>query len=411
MTLAALLASSDGDFVCVLIGVGVFVAIWLLGSGSSSASSGSGSGSRISPYSVPNFMVKAESGSIGTGDDVEPCIRVYCQGRVPVAYPQDVSVLVTLQDMGDVSGRPVIVTVPQFQDKESRYYRDSADLGRFESGTYLNQWACVGIVPTARLVAPFSGTRRLKATCFCVPSTLIRLPLSDSRLWQGVVCAADATISASVPMTGYLELAEKSREAKAVVVELAMACAGADGSLDERELRVVQRWMRATIDSFGADEKADQEKMRASLNDAFKRGAAGGIDVAGACARLQKLAMPAISQSALALCVDVIAADGELHPGELKTIRSIASGLGLDYDRLQSLMDKQFVKSGISVARDNLEALVGIDPAWDRERIRKHLADQFMKWNSRAPSAKTVEDQARIRAMLEAIAKLKTKYS
>jgi len=92
-------------------------------------------------------------------------------------------------------------------------------------------------------------------------------------------------------------------------------------------------------------------------------------------------------------------------------VRAIAAGLGLDYDKLQALMDKQFVKSGLSVGQDNLEALVGIDAAWDKERIRKHLADQFMKWNARAPSAKTVEDQARIRSMLEAIAKLKKKYS
>jgi hypothetical protein len=34
-----------------------------------------------------------------------------------------------------------------------------------------------------------------------------------------------------------------------------------------------------------------------------------------------------------------------------------------------------------------------------------------MKWNSRAPAAKTVEDQGRIRMMLDAIAKLKKKYS
>lgn len=408
MPFLAIIASSDGSIGCFMVVIAVVVFSVLFGSGDSS---GATAGCRAPSVSVPDFMVKTESGTIGSGSDEEPCVRVYCQGRVPVSFPQDISVLVTLQDMGDSQSRSVIVTIPQFQDKDSSHYRDSADLGRFESGTYLNQWACVGIVPTAHLVAPYGGRRQLKASCFCVPATLIKLPLSDSRLWQGVVCAAEATIAVNLPMTGYLEFSEKNREAKAVVVELAMACAGADGSLDQRELRTVQRWMRSTIESFGSDDKDDQEKMRAALNEAFKRAAAGSVDVAAACVRLKKLAMPAVSQSALALCVDVIAADGELHPGELSTVRTIAVGLGLDYDKLQTLMDKQFVKSVISTAQDNLEALVGIDLSWDKERIRKHLAVQFLKWNSRAPSAKTVEDQARIRLMLEAVAKLRKKYS
>jgi hypothetical protein len=71
----------------------------------------------------------------------------------------------------------------------------------------------------------------------------------------------------------------------------------------------------------------------------------------------------------------------------------------------------EIVIDGLSADDIRTAMKVGIDAAWDKERIRKHLAEQFMKWNARAPSAKTVEDQARIRSMLEAIAKLKKKYS
>jgi hypothetical protein len=78
---------------------------------------------------------------------------------------------------------------------------------------------------------------------------------------------------------------------------------------------------------------------------------------------------------------------------------------------MQALFDKQFANSGIVVSPDNLEAIVGVDPSWDKGRILKHLSEQFMKWNSRAPSARTVEEQARTRAMLDAIAKLRQKYA
>jgi tellurite resistance protein len=194
-------------------------------------------------------------------------------------------------------------------------------------------------------------------------------------------------------------------------VELALACACADGTVDQRELRVVHRWMTACLTERNEDPAAELAKLKAGLNDAMKTGVRGGADIGTITSRIRKLALPAVSQAALSLCVEVIAADGELHAEELKSVRSIASGLGLDYDQLQSLLDKQFVKSAVTSAQENLEAIVGIDPSWDKERIRKHLANQFMKWNSRAPAAKTVEDQGRIRMMLDAIAKLKKKYS
>jgi tellurite resistance protein len=194
-------------------------------------------------------------------------------------------------------------------------------------------------------------------------------------------------------------------------VELALACARADGTVDQRELRVVHRWMTACLTERNEDPVDELAKLRAGLNEAMKTGVRGGADIGTITSRIRKLALPAVSQAALSLCVEVIAADGELHAEELKSVRSIASGLGLDYDQLQSLLDKQFVKSAVTSAQENLEAIVGIDPSWDKERIRKHLANQFMKWNSRAPAAKTVEDQGRIRMMLDAIAKLKKKYS
>ena len=194
-------------------------------------------------------------------------------------------------------------------------------------------------------------------------------------------------------------------------VELALACACADGAVDQRELRVIHRWMTACLAERNEDSPAELAKLKTGLNEAMKAGVRGGGDIGAITSRISKLALPAVSQAALSLCVEVIAADGELHPKELESVRGIAKGLGLDYDQLQSLLDKQFVNSAVTSAQENLEAIVGIDPSWDKDRIRKHLANQFMKWNSRAPSAKTVEDQSRIRMMLEAIAKLKRKYS
>jgi len=190
-----------------------------------------------------------------------------------------------------------------------------------------------------------------------------------------------------------------------------MACALADGSIDQRELKVVSRWMQSVVTQMEQEESPGVELMRNSLNAALKKGSAGLVRLDSACRSLKQCGLPSMNQVALSLCVDVISSDGVLNENELMSVRKIALALDIDYARLQSLLDKNFKSGSITVADDNLEGLVGVDPTWNREKIGRHLADQFMKWNARAPNAKTTNDQTRIRSMLDAIAKLKKKYS
>lgn len=418
MTDLGFIAATGGEVLCFLLGVGFVV--YVVGASlfdNSKPAQGRSSYSppqappSLPPVIVPDFTVRGQLKSIGEGGEKIDCIEVMVRGRVPVSYPQDLGVLVTLEDVTDGKPSPVFCPVGSLSDPLTHHFRHYRSLGRINPGVYLSDWCPIGVVPLVFAVTPHSGARRLRIRCRCIPATFEKLPLTDERVNYGVVCEAQTFYAASFPTTGYLELADKRREGMVATVELALACACADGTVDQRELRVVHRWMTACLTERNEDPAAELAKLKAGLNDAMKTGVRGGADIGAITSRIRKLSLPAVSQAALSLCVEVIAADGELHPEELKSVRSIASGLGLDYDQLQSLLDKQFVKSAVSSAQENLEAIVGIDPSWDKERIRKHLANQFMKWNSRAPSAKTVEDQGRIRMMLDAIAKLKKKYS
>ncbi len=412
------LAVADG-WLCFAIPLGIWILLSVFGSSNSSeeSSAASSSGGYSPParsnQNVPDFEVKCEFDTVGNGADKEQVIQVFCQGRVPVRSSQDVSFLVTVRDKSIGSSKHPLVTclINRFRDEETSAFRVSRDGGGFTPGTYIKSWVSVGLLPIKHMAAAYSGSRKLEVTCTAVPTYVSKLPLSSPRLWDQAICSAQTTVVAELEMPGYVEHQENSRDAKALVVELAMACAQADGSLDQLELKAINRWMRTTLSQMDEDDEAEVEQTRDALNAAFKKGSANQLDLMAACKSLKACKMPAMNQQALSLCVEVIAADGVLHDKELASVRKIASALGIDYDRLQALMDKQFVQAGITVATDNLEALVGVDPAWDKEKIRKHLSDQFQKWNARAPNAKTTADQARIRSILDAIAKLKKKYS
>jgi tellurite resistance protein len=406
--LSVVLASDIGGWFCLIIGVLAIIGVI---SKNSSEETSSG-GRRYVPHeSVPDFTVKCEKDFVGTGTDREEAWKIYCQGRVPVLSQQDVTLIVTLQDKTNAEARPVTCMIGQLRDADTGAYRDSLGIGECNPGTYLKSWVCVAIMPVNHMAAAYSGMRKLQVSCTAVPSYISNKSLGSHLLWDSAICSAQTIVEVSFPMTGYLEANEKARDARALIVEVAMACALADGSIDQRELRVINRWMKSVVTQMEQEESSDVEMTRSSLNDALKKGSAGLVRLDSACRSLKQCGLPSMNQVALSLCVDVISADGVLNENELMSVRKIALALNIDYARLQSLLDKHFKSGSITVADDNLEGLVGVDPTWDREKIRRHLADQFMKWNARAPNAKTTNDQTRIRSMLDAIAKLKKKYS
>ena len=413
---SAFLAATGGEVACFLISafaIFVFVVSNLGGSGSSPQNRQSYSPPAPPappPPVIPDFMVRGQMKAVGEGEEKMQCIELQFRGRIPVTYSQEVGILVTVEDVTGGSSHPVYAVIKQLADPETRLYRQFRRIGTANIGSYAPDWGPLVLIPVGLLQTPYSGTRRLRISCRCMPSSFENIPFGDDRLKYGVICEAQTFYSTNFPLTGYLELADKRRAGMVASVELALACACADGTVDQRELRAVNRWMSATVAERSGDAPEELAKLKSQLNDAMKTGLRGGADIHAISARIRQLAMPGVSQAALSLCVEVIAADGQLHPKELESVRGIAKGLGLDYDELQSLLDKQFVNAGVSSAQENLEAIVGVDPSWEKARILRHLSDQFMKWNSRAPSAKTVEDQSRIRMMLEAIAKLKKKY-
>lgn len=416
MNALGVIAATGGEMVCLFVVLGVLFLFGLSGVFSGGGSTTSPSGPAYVPPPPPpapvlDFMVRGQLKASEEGGQRIHFIEVQVFGRIPVSYAQDLGILVTVDDEESGKLRPVYSMVAKLTDPETRVFRHFNRIGRISPGVYLTDWSPIGFIPLGFVLTPYSGSRRLRITCRCIPAEFGTIPLSDERLRNGVICEAHTYSAAHFPVTGYLEVADKHREGMVSTIELALACACADGTVDQRELRVIHRWMTAALAERSDDAPAELAKLKAGFNDAMKTGVRGGADVRSICAKIHKLSLTSVSQSALTLCVDVIAADGELHAEELKTVRAIARDLGLDYDRLQSLLDKQFVNSGVTSAQENLEAIVGIDSSWDKERIRKHLAEQFMKWNSRAPAAKTVEDQVRIRSMLDAIARLKKKYT
>jgi hypothetical protein len=328
-------------------------------------------------------------------------VRVLCRGTLPWRVSRGCRLVFDVADFNHAVETPVFCYMAGYSDPKNGLARHICPDEPPAPGV-LAEWTELAFLPLSMFIGPKSGLRALSLRCGIMP---VGGDPADS------VWASATVFKANLELPGYREdPLDKVIVVFSRIVELAMACAAADGVSDAREKEVIQEWIENWAQRMEVEGLECVSRFRGALLAILSSPIRSSFT--------QELAAFALFEhaegkrmEALALCVRVISVDGVLHDKEMKMIERLSELLVIDRTIMRSLFDKQFASSGIIVSPDNLEALVGIDPSWDKERIREHLSERFMKWNSMAPSAKTTEDQARIRAMLDAIAKLKHKYA
>jgi hypothetical protein len=352
--------------------------------------------------SSPRFSLKTEEALrlLPTGFSYYG-VRVLCRGTLPWRVSRGCRLVFDVADFNHAVQTPVFCYMAGYSDPKNGLARHVCPDEPPAPGV-LAEWTELAFLPLSMFVGPKSGLRALSLRCGIMP---LGGDPADS------VWASATVFKANLELPGYREdPLDKVIVVFSRIVELAMACAAADGVSDAREKEVIQEWIENWAQRMEEEGLECVSRFRGALLAILSSPIRSSFT--------QELAAVALIEhaegkrmEALALCVRVISVDGVLHDKEMKMIERLSELLVIDRTIMRSLFDKQFASSGIIVSPDNLEALVGIDPSWDKERIREHLSERFMKWNSMAPSAKTTEDQARIRAMLDAIAKLKHKYA
>jgi ABC-type proline/glycine betaine transport system substrate-binding protein len=124
--------------------------------------------------------------------------------------------------------------------------------------------------------------------------------------------------------------------------------------------------------------------------------------------KLNEIAEKSTKYETVELCFDVMAADGVLHAEEMRVIRKVAEALDLDLDEIEKMQDQKIIS--IKSHEGPLEETLGIEPDWGTERIKKHLRDEFQKWNNRLNTLPEGEERDNAQRMLDLISEARTKY-
>jgi hypothetical protein len=367
-------------------------------------------GTRVPPPKFKPFRLRAEGCQLrdsSTGE-MQPGLRIEVSGGIEVGENLTVDLIVTIEDVTEGAAQPVYATQDRYQDDQTGQFVLRTGIGKVaRPGRPDSGWTSVGLIPFANIRAPKSGGRTLRLSCLAVPSAISGLSVVDERLRSGMLAAATVNFDVILLRKGYVEQRFARQNAAGLVVCLGFAFALHMFREAGRAEPHVRGWMARHQAEMKGEDESFVSQTGQSIEAAYAMARNSKTQLRVACRELLAYEVAGMAQEGLALCVHIARGDDGIAGDVMVELKALCRELGLGLDELHrhSVDDDR----GGGVADDQEYAtLLGLDLGWESKRIRRHLLDQFMKWNSRHP--KDTADREMIAQRLEAIAKLRQRY-
>ena len=311
---------------------------------------------------------------------------------------------------------PVISTFEVTSEKSTRVFEHVVSTGNM-NGLYWSDWVRVSALLPESLIGPHKGMRTLELKCFVWYEDYMPefeggfIPEGVST--NGCIGYINHEFEFDMENTGYLEIDSERLGVQKASVKLGVSIAMADGTLDKSEGNEIKSWIKGIV---GSSPESQKQKVKDALNqaleDAFNDAKSKNIDINKVCSEISDIGSKADKFDLIELCLDVMAADGEADKEELRQISKIAGLIGVDYEEINKMKDQRLVKLDPNATSNAaLEDTLGIDPEWDKEKIKKHILSQYAKWNGRLNSLPEGTERENAQKMLDLIAEARSKYS
>jgi uncharacterized tellurite resistance protein B-like protein len=343
-----------------------------------------------------------------------PCFVVEIRGRLSTQFEVNAVSVLSLVDVTGEESHPVISTLEDQQEQDSRVFQERKKIGRLPQDAYLDEWTHVGLVIPEALITPFSGARRLSAVVRIMPESQVeQIGLGFHQESTRVLMMAHCQFPVTIEEVGYIEARERHQEALEIIVRTAVAMAAKDNGIQREEATIIKRWMKEQVASVSHRHQDDlKERLNAALKEAHTTALSGSLIIEPLVDKLASFALPSANRQLLDLLSEVAGADSELAAAELEMIRDVGRRLGISQSEVEALSEARFLASGVQISTDTSgESLLGIDPSWSHEQIRTHLRKEFAKWNGRIQALSTDEEREKAQSMIDLIAELRQKYS
>ena len=364
---------------------------------------------------IDNFEVRILDTHLNDDNEGPLVKEIQGKGLFPISRTKNIGFITSVFDETDGELEPVLSAIDTFQEDDSIVYQHSTHIGSIESGQGFIKWVRLGVVIPEIIEPPHSGTRKITIIIRMVD--MDQLPDITHGYHNeddaGILWQSSLRFDYTFTDKGYKEASEHRDEAVGLSLKIGMAVALADGTLDKLEGETLKRWILKSIAPY-SDEK--RETLKNTYNNAMKESYAdaknGELILSDLTSRLNEIGEKSSKYETIELCYEVMAADGVADEEEIKIIKKIAESLDLDMNEVESMRDQKIIglNSNLSEHAD-IETILGIESHWTNEQTKKHLRQEFQKWNNRINTLSEGEDRDNAQLMLNRISDARKKYA
>lgn len=342
-----------------------------------------------------DFLVRA---IVDPRDDL-PTLTISCSGKIPWHEFSRQFATLELEDVTDADPRPIRCSDPDFSDPATGFCRFSPDIV-FPSDELLDGSWDLAKIPLSSLSAPYAGRRKVRVNYLLGPRGSVP---------EDVTKRAVFVLEVNLFNPGYDDELGAGRVA-VQTMELAIACGLAGRRSLGPALKVLLPWVDDILNVVKQEGAPYATALTTAMDRLRSEGLPEGYKVDRACGGVKAYGSGTVDPT-LELCLRMATADDSWPKEAVVMVRRIAKLVGLSSTDIQALLDRHLLTSSVSPDGCDWESLTALDSSWEPARRRKHLVAYFDRWNARTASARTTAEQARIRSILEAIAKLRQKHA
>lgn len=338
--------------------------------------------------------------------------EVHAEGKLP--NPWGMHLVGALYIYDEEANLPCLSNFTQTDESQnSRVYRSDINFGYVEMpGNYFPNWSPLAGVILEGIHHPHKGNRELNFTIYYYD-------YNDPPIFQNgdvisgrtkIFHISESKVHISFDEPGFMDEIKNENKVKPLIIEVAVAMAMSDGSLDKSEGNVIKHWIKKEL-SLVNDSKR-KAKLKKTLNDSLEtsyKKISEGKSFGNAIKKINENASKTIKYQVIELCLDILSADGVAEEGELKLLKDLSLKLGLDYEEVQKMKEKTLLKVESSESASD-ESLIGLDESLSKENKLKFINKEYKKWNGRLNSLSTGEKKENAQRMLEVLSKLRRKY-
>jgi uncharacterized tellurite resistance protein B-like protein len=209
-----------------------------------------------------------------------------------------------------------------------------------------------------------------------------------------------------------LDEIEGKRSVATATVKMAVVISMADGELHDREGELIRGWIQKKLSNIDETMLSTwKDELNSAFKEAFHQSQNSNLSYSELIDVLNQDGSTANKIECVDLLFSIVAADGSASASEVSLAKKIAAALDIDTAEIQRIADRSLVGVRAEVSsQSDLEELLGIDPTWSVDITKKHLRDEFQRWNNRLTALSDPAERETAQRMLNLIAEARKKY-